>query len=273
MDHQDLSEDRSGGGIWMGHHLREVRWQLQLARLLADPLFRGHGVPRGDGRAVVMVPGFLVGDYTLSVLGGWLARIGYQPHGSGMAANVGCMDRALDSFEQRVAEIHEQSGRRVALLGHSRGGHFAKALARRRPDWVSHVVVMGAGLDEPLDVSLPIMAVARAIGAAHRRADPSLPEGCLLGDCNCRAFADYAAPFPAEIPLTSIYTRGDGCLRYTCCVVPYADCVEVGGGHVGLAFERRAYAAIAQALSVPERAAANNGQPSTYVPGASATGL
>ena len=75
----------------------------------------------------------------------------------------------------------------------------------------------------------------------------------MLGECGCRAFLDYAAPFPAEIPITSIYTRSDGCLRYSCCLAPYANCVEVGGGHVGLAFERRAYAAIAEALSATER--------------------
>jgi hypothetical protein len=81
----------------------------------------------------------------------------------------------------------------------------------------------------------------------------------MLGECGCRAVLDYSSPFPAEIPITSIYTRDDGCLRYSCCVAPYARCVEVGGGHVGLAFERRAYAAIAEALSADERL----GQPST----------
>jgi hypothetical protein len=75
----------------------------------------------------VLVPGFRAGDYSLSVLSGWLSRIGYQPHGSGMLANVECMDSALDKLERRVAATRTQSGRRVALVGHSRGGHFAKA--------------------------------------------------------------------------------------------------------------------------------------------------
>jgi hypothetical protein len=74
--------------------------------------------------------------------------------------------------------------------------------------------------------------------------------------CDCRAFRDYCAPFPADIPITSIYTTGDGCLRCECCVVPYATMVEVGGGHVGLAFERKVYAAIAEALAAPERTSA-----------------
>lgn len=249
----DPGGDPSIRGIWWGDHLREVGWQLQLAQLLRSPIYRGEGVPRGDGRAVVLLPGFLAGDFTLGVLSGWLERIGYAPHGTGMRANVDCMDRALDRVEERVGELHESSGRRVALIGHSRGGHFAKALAHRRPDWISHVISMGAGLDEPLAVSSPIMAIVRGVSVVHRRNDPALPATCMTGGCTCRAFADYRAPFPPEIPLTSIFTPTDGCLRRSCFDVPYARLVEVGGTHVGLAFERRVYAEIADVLAQPER--------------------
>ncbi|MEA2271313.1 MAG: triacylglycerol lipase [Solirubrobacteraceae bacterium] len=243
-------------GVWWGRHWAEVRWQAQFAQLLVDPLFRGHGVPRGDGRPVVLIPGFLAGDYTLGVLGGWLSRIGYESRGSGIRFNVDCFDRGLDRLEERVEGLRETSGRRVALVGHSRGGHFAKALASRRPEWISHVVSMGAGLDEPFAVSAPIIAVARGVGAVHgRRTTGAAPAGCMTSECGCRAFRDYRAPFPAAVPLTSIYSRSDGCLRWQSCVVPYADNVEVGGSHVGLAFERRSYAAIARALAAPERAA------------------
>ena len=38
-------------------------------------------------------------------------------------------------------------------------------------------------------------------------------------------------------------------VRWQSCVVPYADNVEVTGSHVGLAFNRKAYRAIAQALA------------------------
>jgi hypothetical protein len=112
---------------------------------------------------------------------------------------------------------------------------------------------MGAGLDEPLAVTTPIMAIVRGVSAHHRRTDPTLPTGCMTRECTCRAFADYNAPFPAEIPITSIFTPRDGCLRRECFDVPYARLVEVGGGHVGLAFERRVYAEIAEVLAAPER--------------------
>jgi len=65
---------------WWGDHVRETRWQLELYRLLADPVFRGAGVPHGDGRPVILLPGFGGGDQTLIVIADWLRRIGYRPH-------------------------------------------------------------------------------------------------------------------------------------------------------------------------------------------------
>src|SRR5215208_6005647 len=64
---------------WWGRHVHELRWQAELARLLVDPIYRGVGVPRGDGSPVLLIPGFLVGDESLGVLAAWLKRIGYQP--------------------------------------------------------------------------------------------------------------------------------------------------------------------------------------------------
>ena len=130
---------------WGGDHLRETRWQLELCRLLVDPVLRGGGVPRGDGRAVVLLPGFGGGDQTLIVLATWLARIGYRPYTCGFVANTGCSDRALDRVERRVKRLYERHGRRVALIGHSRGGHYARALGHRRPELVSHAISAGAG--------------------------------------------------------------------------------------------------------------------------------
>ncbi len=64
---------------WWGRPLAETRWCLELARLLADPVWRGVGVPQGDGRPVVLMPGFGGGDQTLLVMAAWLRRLGYRP--------------------------------------------------------------------------------------------------------------------------------------------------------------------------------------------------
>ena len=70
---------------------------LELARLLGDPVYAGRaGLPRGDGRAVVLVPGVLAGDRTLSVMASWMRRLGYAPAACGFkrawALSVGNRD-------------------------------------------------------------------------------------------------------------------------------------------------------------------------------------
>lgn len=235
---------------WWGRHLAECRWQAELARLLVDPVYRGVGVPRGDGRAVVLVPGFLAGDNSLSVMGEWLKRMGYKPRISGINFNVDCSNRALLKLEQRVERAAERSGRKVSLIGHSRGGHFAKAMGHRRPDLVKEVVSMGAGLDVPFDISIPTRGAVAAVRAVHARTtDRANRHGCMTSACRCDFGTHYGAPFPAEVPLTSIYSKGDGVVWWECCVVPYARNVEVTGSHVGLAFNRKAYRVVAETLS------------------------
>ncbi len=240
---------------WWGNHLGELRWQAELARLLVDPVFRGQGIPHGDGAPVILVPGFLAGDVTLAVMRGWLDRIGYDAHGCGMVANVDCSDRATDRLHEQVVAHHARTGRRVAVIGHSRGGHFAKALARRDPERVGAAISLGAGLDTPFDISAPTQAAVRAVRAIHARtSDRIAKRGCFTDTCTCRYARDYAGPTPDEVPLTSIYSKGDGVVRWRAALVSYAECIEVTGSHVGLAFNRKVYAAIARTLAAQTRA-------------------
>ncbi len=238
---------------WWGDHLRETRWQLELYRLLVDPVFHGRGVPRGDGRPVVLLPGFGGGDQTLLVLAGWLARIGYRPHMCRFVANLGCSDRALDRVERRLQRLHDDHGSRVALIGHSRGGHYVRAAARRRPELVSHAISIGAGLRLMLATSYPTQLAAGAARRVALRTGRARSAGCMTDRCDCAFAADFLAPFPVErVRLTSIYSREDGVVRWQAALVPYADCVEVTGSHVGLIFNRKTYRAIATALAEPE---------------------
>jgi pimeloyl-ACP methyl ester carboxylesterase len=240
---------------WWGRPVAETRAWFEFGRLLVDPVWRGDGLPRGDGRPVVLMPGFLAGDQTLGVMATWLHRLGYRPRFSGFVTNTGCSDRALDRVERTVDALWRTHGRRVALIGHSRGGHYARALAARRPDLVSHAISMGADLQGLLGASAPTIwavGVARRVVHATGRARR---DTCLTGHCGCPFSHDYAREFPFEqVRLTSIYSKGDGVVHWQCQVIPHADCVEVTGSHVGLVFNRKVYRAVAGALALPELA-------------------
>jgi triacylglycerol lipase len=242
---------------WWGDHLRETRWSLELGRLIVDPLFRGSGAPRGDGRPVILMPGLGGGDQTLLVLGVWLRRIGYRPHFCGFVANVRCSDRAVDRVERQLDAVHHRWHRRVALIGHSRGGHYARALARRRPELVSHAISIGAGLREMLAISYPAQAAVRGIRAVLVQTGHAGSPQCLTEACDCAFARDFAGPFPVDrVRLTSIYSKQDGVVRWQSALTPEADCVEVTGSHVGLIFNRKTYRAIACTLATPELSSA-----------------
>ena len=238
---------------WWGRPLAETRWMLEAARLLGDPVLRGDGIPRGDGRPVVLMPGFLAGDQTLAVIAAWLHHVGYRPHLCGFFLNIDCSDRATERVERHVTALCERHGRRVALVGHSRGGHYARAVAARTPDRVSHAISLGADLRAMLSISVPTTLAVKAARRGMQATGRARSDRCLSIDCQCAFARDYEKPFPTElVRLTSIYSKGDGVVRWQESIVPEADCVEVTGSHVGLVFNRKAYRAIAHALAQPE---------------------
>jgi pimeloyl-ACP methyl ester carboxylesterase len=238
---------------WWGRPVAETRAVFELGRLVVDPVFRGDSLVRGNGRPVILVPGFLAGDQTLAVLSAWLHRLGYAPRTCGFVANGDCSERALDRVVRTVTKLEQRDGRRVAVIGHSRGGHLAKAVGAAHPEKVSHAISLGADLQHMLGISQPTLCAVAATRSTLLLTRRARTDGCLTESCSCDFMRWYAGRFPEDrVRLTSIYSKGDGVVRWERCVVPYADCVEVTGSHVGLVFNRRAYRAIAGALALPE---------------------
>ena len=251
--------DGRGRTRWWGDPIGETRSVLEAARLLVDPVAYGRGVPAGDARHVIVVPGFLAGDESLVLMSAWLRLIGYRPRGAGFRFNVDCAERAAERVELAVEAAAEAGARRVAIVGHSRGGHLARAVAARRPELVSHAISMGADLQNLFGISAPTLT---AVGLARRGAHltgRSRSADCFRSRCSCTFIRDYSAPFPVDrVRLTSIFTKGDGVVRWERAIVDEAECVEVTGSHVGMVANRKVYRAIAESLAVPELADADD---------------
>ena len=77
--------------------------------------------------------------------------------------NVDCADRAVERVERLAEAINATTGRRVAIIGHSRGGHLARAIAARRPELVSHAISMGADLQGLFGISSPTRAAVAVV--------------------------------------------------------------------------------------------------------------
>ena len=119
---------------------------LEAAALLRDPIWRGEGVRSGGGQPVLLMPGFLAGDDSLGLHDGLAARTGHQTHSAGIRRNMDCSAKAVEKLIERTEQLAERQGRRVVLVGQSRGGTFARVMAVRRPDLMSGIVTLGSPL-------------------------------------------------------------------------------------------------------------------------------
>jgi len=234
---------------------QEARSLGELAALHRDPVFYGRGVPRGDGRVVVVIPGLFGNDGYLQPLRGWLGRIGYSPARSTLSINAGCPDRLRTQVERSLARQLERRPGPISLIGHSRGGMLAWAIASRLQQQVSHLVLLGS----PAPAVVAMMAqggtmtastVARSsVAAAGASALRLLDPDCSVPNCGCPYTDDLRRPLSPATRALSIYSRDDPIVPPGACTITGGANVEVGGSHSGLAHNRAAYSHLARFLA------------------------
>jgi triacylglycerol lipase len=229
---------------------RESRIGLEAAALLRHPIHRGEGVAHADGQPVLLIPGFLAGDDSLGLMTRWLRRTGHHTRKAGMRSNVNCSAKAFDLLEERLEVMSETRGEKVAIVGQSRGGNFAKVLARRRPDLVSGIVTLGSPQKNPLAIHPLVRAQVLAVGTIGTLGAPGLfRHSCLWGDCCKEFWDDLRGPLPRGVGYVSVYSRTDGVVNWRSCLDEGAEHVEVRASHCGMAVNAATYEALATALA------------------------
>ena len=231
---------------------REATVPLEVANLRSSPEWKGVGQASGDGRAVLLIPGYLAGDASLGVMTRWLRGLGYRTRKAGIRANVDCSTAVCDALEERLERMADISGDRVAIIGQSRGGIIARALAKRRPDLVSGIVTLGSPNGRMLDVHPLVMGSIGVVGALGSLKVPHLFSlDCLRGEC-CRAFRDGMAEhdFPEDVGYKALYSRRDGIVSWRACLDQAADeLIEVDSSHCGMAVNSRVYGIVGRSLA------------------------
>lgn len=205
--------------------------------------------PAADPAApVVLVGGFGATDPVMLPTARALARRGHPVTVVTDGAAAGCAGRAADALAARVAAVAKGSRRRVHLVGHSRGGQFARAAAARAPGPVASLTTLGTpfslyGLG-PVALGLGVaVVVGGTLGV------PGLATlACLAGAC-CRDYRDaLRAAWPADVPFTSIVGTDDRTVPAAANHVAGAREVVVSTDHLGLLTTGPAHLALADAI-------------------------
>lgn len=165
--------------------LAQEVWQpmAEFGLMLADPVFWGWGVPRGDGHPILVLPGLLGGDVYLQPLRNWLRRTGYATVRSGIDSNPGWSEELVEELGELAEQASDAGRRPLTIIGHSLGGILGRSVARRRPHTVRHLVTLGS----PLRLSRGPLLESVRLTAIYSRDDRVVPHpGAVSSDRNAK---------------------------------------------------------------------------------------
>lgn len=187
------------------------------------------------GVPVLVVGGLGSHPNWLRPMADWLHRLGARSRLAPVRYGIGCGEAITGSVEQALERHVEETGEPAIVIGHSRGGQFARALAVRRPELHRGIITLGSPLNRMLGVHPLVKAQVAALGLAGTLGVPGvLRAGCLWGECCRRLRADLVGPFPDTIPFVSMFSRTDERVDWRASLDPAADHVEVSATHNGL---------------------------------------
>ncbi len=190
---------------------REARTAPELATFMATagPLVLRS--PRGDGHAVIVLPGLGGGDASTIPLRWFLDRLGYRTAGWGLGTNRGFGATVRAGLDDALGVALELGAGPVSLVGWSLGGVHAIELARRHPADIRSIVTLGSPLGR-----LPGPPTAVPTTSIYSRSDAIVPWRASL--------------LPGE---------------------PRRENVEVRGSHLGLGHNSAVLVVVADRLAQP----------------------
>lgn len=233
--------------IWF-ESLVGVDWAL----LHLSPAYYGFGVPQGDGTATVVVPGFLGSDLYLYELHLWLSRIGYKSYLSNIGWNADCLNTLAERLIVTIKKAHQETGKKVNLIGHSLGGVLSRSATIQYPELVESVITLGSpfrGVRSHPGVLEMTDRIRNRIFNKEEEKEVDFPH-CFTGHCDCIAVTALQNGLPKKIKQTAVYTKSDGIVHWKSCLSrTKSNNYEVTGTHVGLVYNFQVYKLIAERLA------------------------
>lgn len=243
---QQITPGRSGIAGWFGRPLHlELRRPFELRALRRSTLWSGDGIPLGGGRPLLLIPGFMAGRTTAEPLAHVLREAGWRVKIAGVGRNTGPAYEGIDLCEDDLVSLVDSAGDPVTMVGHSRGGQFARVLAVRHPQLVAQVVVIGT----PLQVKYPPFVVVKLPAELLDRAWRAGAFGPVDPEREQEVDDHRYLPFPGHVDFVTIWSRTDGIVDWRMSREPSAHDIEVSASHLGLISSVPGIEAIASALA------------------------
>ncbi len=217
-----------------------VAYRRRAVSTLAQHRATPYAVRRGPHRTndpVLLVPGFMAGDWTLALMSRHLRLLGYRTYRSGIRANVGCIDEGTQALERRLEHIAARRERKVTIVGHSLGGMMARGLAARRPDLVAGIVTMGSPIMAPGAAHASLLAMVALLRRLESMGLHVMGQDCTEGGCALRMWEESRLPLPEGFPFTAVYSPRDGIADWRACIDPAGQAREVRTSHIGMALD------------------------------------
>ncbi|MCX6399947.1 MAG: alpha/beta hydrolase [Propionibacteriales bacterium] len=194
----------------------------------------------GQGRPVLVLPGFSAHDKLTGRLRSHLSQRGWSVHGWGLGTNHGLTDKIVTGLPRRFADIAARYDEPVSVVGWSFGGLLARWLAHQNPDQVRQVVCLGS----------PWRADGERTHATGMFEKSRVKHGIAP---DAREIIDLLRG-PVPVPLTAVWSKTDGIVPWQGCTVdpstdPIAENVEVISSHVGMVANPLVFAAVVDRLS------------------------
>jgi pimeloyl-ACP methyl ester carboxylesterase len=214
-----------------GLFARELASAVHPRRFMAPEA--GATADLGQGRPVLVIPGFLASDTSTRPLRLGLRQSGFRAHGWKQGRNFGLGADIFDIIDARVHHISR--GEPVALVGWSLGGLIAREFAKRSPERIAKVVTLGSPIAGDPRRNNNVWRLYEAV-AGHPVDAP--PVACVL---------DEKPP----VETIAIWSRRDGIVAAdSACATGCADrSLEVGCGHMEMVFAPEAIRAVVSALA------------------------
>ncbi|MDJ0749342.1 MAG: alpha/beta hydrolase [Woeseiaceae bacterium] len=191
---------------------------------------------KGDGRQIMLLPGFMADERAMWPLQRYLQHLGYDALPWGIGRNNGRPEEDAERVLERIHEVR-RSDEPITLIGWSLGGVIAREIARREPDLVREVITLGT----PVEGGPKYTATGRQFAQRSGIDLDSLEQ--RIHELNTHGI---------DCPLTVLYSRSDGIVDWRAAIDrynPQARHKRIRGSHLGMAFNPVVWRFVARTLA------------------------